>query len=47
MAGQGGPHEETWRKMTAGQKRGYRISITVILCVMLALVVIRTVAREI
>ena len=27
MAGQGGPDEETWNKMTVGEKRAYWISI--------------------
>ncbi len=41
MAGQGGPDEETWSKITVGQKRVYWISITTIICIIVVLAAIR------
>lgn len=41
MAGQGGPDEETWSKMTVGEKRAYWISIAAILCIIVVLAAIR------
>jgi hypothetical protein len=35
MAGQGGPDEQTWNKMTSGQKRAYWICIGVICALIL------------
>jgi hypothetical protein len=41
MAGQGGPDEETWKRMTPGQKRGYWISVIIVLGIIGILSVIR------
>ena len=40
MAGQGGPDEETWKKMTLGQKRGYWISVFAVAGIVLVLFII-------
>lgn len=41
MAGQGGPDEETWNKMTPGQKQGYWISVIAIAGIVLVLFIIK------
>jgi len=40
MAGQGGPDEETWKKMTPGQKRGYWISVVAVVSIILVLFIV-------
>lgn len=40
MAGQDGPDEETWKKMTHGQKRGYWISVVAIVSIILVLFIV-------
>lgn len=41
MAGQGGPDEETWEKMTVRERRAYWIAIGLILIVIGVLCVLR------
>lgn len=41
MAGQGGPDEETWNRMTTGEKRAYWILVALVLGIVLVLAVIR------
>ena len=41
MAGQGGPDEETWKRLTPGPKRGYWISVIIVFGVIGVLSVIR------
>ncbi|WP_286168755.1 hypothetical protein [Duganella sp. HH105] len=40
MAGQRGPDEETWNKMTLAQKRGYWISIFTVVGIVLVLSIV-------
>lgn len=41
MAGQGGPDEETWKKMKVGERRAYWGAIALILVVLCTLGVLR------
>jgi hypothetical protein len=41
MAGQGGPDEETWKKMTPAERRAYWIAMGLIVAVIGGLALIR------
>lgn len=45
MAGQGGPDEETWKRMTPGQKLGYGISVIIVFGIIIILSVIGLIRR--
>lgn len=47
MAGQGGPDEETWKKMTPKQRRGYWTVVCLILIAMTIAFIVRFFARTV